>query len=263
LGAVATDVLTNVNDTISGGGQLGNGQLTLVNQASGKINATGKNNALTLDTGASGSFSNAGLIESTGVAGLVITSSTGTNTGTIDGLTKSTLTITNSTIINAKGTIAASGASAVVALGDGNTINGATINGGTLATSNGGTIRITFNSNSTVDKATINNASTFTVADNSTLNLGSTVYNTGTFSVASAGNNAVLAIDSNGSAFTGGGTVALTDRTNNSILGAVASDQLTNDDNTIMGAGNLGDSQLTLNNGAAGVIDANATTNAH
>jgi hypothetical protein len=256
FGAAATDVLTNVNDTISGGGQLGDGQLTLVNQAGGTINATGKSNALILDTGSSGSFSNAGTIESTGAAGLNILSSIGTNTGTIVAKTKSTLTITTSTINNSKGTITATGKSAFVVL------YYATINNGTLSTSGGGTMKTAFASTNTVDKATINNASTFQVTDNSVLNLGSTVYNTGTFSIASAGNNATVEIDSNGAAFAGGGTVALTDRISNYILGAVASDQLTNVDNTIMGAGNLGFSSLTLNNEAAGVIDANAKSNA-
>jgi hypothetical protein len=93
------------------------------------------------------------------------------------------------------------------------------------------------------------------------LNLGSTVNNTGTFSISSVGNNAELIVDSNGAAFTGGGTVAMTDHTNNFIFGAVSSDVLTNVDNTIMGAGQLGDAQLTLVNGAAGIIDANAKTN--
>jgi hypothetical protein len=139
--------------------------------------------------------------------------------------------------------------------------SGADINGGTLTTSKGGTIKTAFGTNSTVDKATVNNASTFQVTDNSVLNLGSTVNNTGTFSVASAGNNADLEIDSNGAAFTGGGTVAMTDHANNFIFGVASSDVLTNVDNTVMGAGQLGDGQLTLVNAAAGVIDANAKTN--
>jgi hypothetical protein len=150
----------------------------------------------------------------------------------------------------------ATGTSAVVVLG-----NGTAITGGTLATSKGGTIKTAGGSNSTVDNATINNASTFTVSDSSNLHLGSTVNNTGTFSVASAGNNVELIIDSNGAAFTGGGAVALNDHSNDLVFGAAAANVLTNVDNTISGGGQLGDTQLTLNNEAAGIIDANAKTN--
>jgi hypothetical protein len=255
-GAAAADVLTNVDNTISGAGQIGNGQLTLINQSAGIIDGSAANNPLTIDTGTSGLFNNAGTVEATGAGGLNILNSTGTNTGTIEGLTNSTLTITNSTITNAKGNVAAAGKGAVVVLS-----SGAIINGGRLTTSKGGTIRTASGTTSTVDKATINNASNFQVADNSVLNLGSTVNNTSTFSIGSAGNNTELEIDSNGAAFTGGGTVAMTDHTNNFVFGASCSDVLTNVDNTITGAGQLGDGQLTLINAAAGIIDANAKTN--
>ena len=75
-GASAATTLTNVNNTISGGGSLGFGQLTLINQSGGIINATAVNNQLILNTGAS-IVTNAGLIEATGGgAGLLIQSTT-------------------------------------------------------------------------------------------------------------------------------------------------------------------------------------------
>ena len=231
-GSAAADVLTNVDNTISGAGQFGNGQLTLVNQSAGIINGSGKLNSLILDTG-SGSFGNAGTIEATGAGGLNIVNSTGTNSGTIESLTKSSLTIQNSTINNSKSTVTATGKSAFVAL------SSATINDGTLATSTSGTIKTT-GGNSTIDKATINNASNFVVSDNTDLTLGSTVNNTATFSIASAGNGTFLIVDGNGVAFAAGGTVALTDRSSNIIEGSASADVLTNVDNTIMGAGQLG-----------------------
>jgi hypothetical protein len=235
---------------------LGAGQLTLVNQAGGTIDGSGTANALTLDTG-SGSFSNAGIIEATGAGGLAILNSTGTNTGTIEGLTNSTLTIQNSTIDNTGGNVNATGAGAIVALA-----NGAIIDNGTLATSGGGTIKTLFGSNSTIDKAKINNASNLVVGDNSTLTLGSTVNNTGTLSIASAGNNADLIIDANGATLQGKGNVTLTDKASNRIYGAAAADTLTNVDNTISGAGQLGAGQLTLVNQAGGTIDGSGTANA-
>ena len=49
-GVTANATLTNVDDTISGSGLLGNSQLTLVNEANGLIVATGATNALIVDT---------------------------------------------------------------------------------------------------------------------------------------------------------------------------------------------------------------------
>jgi hypothetical protein len=57
--------------TIAGSGEIGDGNLTLVNQAGGVIDATGSNAALTINTGAN-SVRNSGLIEATGAAGLAI-----------------------------------------------------------------------------------------------------------------------------------------------------------------------------------------------
>jgi len=61
---------TNVDNTISGAGQLGEGQMTLVND--GTIDATG-NNALVLDTG-SNLITNSGILEATGTCGLIVNS---------------------------------------------------------------------------------------------------------------------------------------------------------------------------------------------
>jgi hypothetical protein len=70
--------LTNVDNTISGSGQLGMGQLTLVNE--GTIDATGAN-PLTIDTGAN-VVTNTGTIEATGTGGLTVLSAIA-NSGTL------------------------------------------------------------------------------------------------------------------------------------------------------------------------------------
>jgi hypothetical protein len=62
--------LTNVDNTISGAGQLGNGQLTLVND--GTIVATGTN-ALVIDTGPN-AVTNAGTLEATESGSLIVNS---------------------------------------------------------------------------------------------------------------------------------------------------------------------------------------------
>jgi hypothetical protein len=71
IGGTRADVtLTNVNNTISGAGQIGAGQLTLINE--GTIDATGAN-SLTVDTGAN-VITNSGTLEATGSGGLIINS---------------------------------------------------------------------------------------------------------------------------------------------------------------------------------------------
>ena len=67
-GTVSDVKLTNVDNTISGAGHLGNGQMTLVNE--GAIIATGTN-ALDIDTGTN-VVVNTGTLEATGSGGLVI-----------------------------------------------------------------------------------------------------------------------------------------------------------------------------------------------
>jgi len=59
-GTSADVTLTNVDNTIDGGGDLGGGRLTLVNDSHGVIAATAFNQ-LTIDTGA-GSFTNHGMV---------------------------------------------------------------------------------------------------------------------------------------------------------------------------------------------------------
>jgi hypothetical protein len=69
-GTSADVTLTNVDNTIDGGGDLGGGRLTLVNDSHGVIAATAFNQ-LTIDTGA-GSFTNHGLVLSNGAGGLEV-----------------------------------------------------------------------------------------------------------------------------------------------------------------------------------------------
>jgi hypothetical protein len=67
-GTVSDVTLDNVDNTISGAGHLGNGQMTLVNE--GAIIATGTN-ALDIDTGTN-VVVNTGTLEATGTGGLLI-----------------------------------------------------------------------------------------------------------------------------------------------------------------------------------------------
>ncbi|HJZ95079.1 MAG TPA: hypothetical protein VKE70_01145, partial [Candidatus Solibacter sp.] len=69
-GAIPSVTLTNVDNTISGAGQLEAGQMTLVND--GTIIATGSH-ALVIDTGAN-VVTNSGTLEATGSGGLIVNS---------------------------------------------------------------------------------------------------------------------------------------------------------------------------------------------
>ncbi len=72
LGTSSQSTLTNVDNTISGSGQIGigDGMLTLVNQAQGTIEANGPGGELTIDTG--NAISNHGLLEATNGGALLI-----------------------------------------------------------------------------------------------------------------------------------------------------------------------------------------------
>ncbi len=233
-GATGATTLTNVNNTISGAGQLGAGQLTLVNQAAGVINATGSTNQLVINTGAV-AVTNAGLIEATGAAGLRITSTTIANAAT--GL--------------------------VEAVGSHIDLASATIAGGTLVSSAGGYFDTT-DTGSILDgsTATVNNQATITIANSTALSLKGAINNTGVFSITSYNPSQLIAAAN--TTLTGGGAVTLNEGQyaySNQVYGATGATTLTNVDNIISGAGQIGAGQLTLINDAAGVINATGGTN--
>ena len=83
-GINAAAKLVNENDTISGTGLIGHGQLNLDNQSGGEIVSNlSSAGGITIDTGASGAFTNEGQIVSNGSAGLVIVRDF-VNTGTLE-----------------------------------------------------------------------------------------------------------------------------------------------------------------------------------
>ncbi len=223
--------LVNVDNTISGAGQLGSSQLTLVNQTKGVINAN-QAVALTLQTGGALTF-NTGLLEDTGTGGLVLAN----------------------VIDNASGTIEAVGAGAHVDLA------GANIEGGTLLAAGGGKIQ-TVPGSGTLDGLTAGSITikgTVTVSDQTTLTLAGTIDNTGTIAMnaISTSGTTDLRVNSQTVTLEGGGRITLSNDTNNRIFGNSIYFQLINVDNTIAGAGQLGVGGLTLINQTNGVINAN------
>ncbi len=99
-----------------------------------------------------------------------------------------------------------------------------------------------------------NNAGTMTIGDGAMLPLGGTIDNTGTIALNSTGHETDLQLIEHGVMLTGAGHVVLSDSAANVISGTSADVTLTNVDNIISGAGQIGIGQLTLIN--EGTIDA-------
>jgi len=233
--APGNGTLTNVNDIIAGAGQIGVGQTVVVNESKGVIDGTGTN-ALVLSGNNGSVWINSGKIESTSTGGLIINNNT-----TIDS--------------TSGGTIQAIGKGSNVQLAN------ATLRGGTLATSGGGVIE-TVSGNGGLDgtHGAVNNTGSFVVSNATDLFVAGTINNTGTITVNSSGNTTNMILTSPTVLLTGGGLVSMSNNGANQIFGSVSGDTLINVNDTIAGSGNLGANQMTLVNGAKGVIDANQTT---
>ena len=142
FGQVSSDTLTN-QETISGAGNIGNGQMTLVN--SGIINA---NQSAGMTINPNGGVTNTGTIETTTGATLTLLNTTVNNTGGTISANTGTLAVNNSTVNG--GTITLTGASAVQ-------LNSGTIHGGSTLT-NSATGTITAASGTNTLGGTINNS---------------------------------------------------------------------------------------------------------
>ncbi|WP_210243716.1 calcium-binding protein [Mesorhizobium sp. B2-5-7] len=94
----------------------------------------------------------------------------------------------------------------------------------------------------------VNNAGTMTIGDGALLPLSGTVNNTGLISLDSTGSDTLLQLIQHGVTLQGGGQIVLSDSEANVISGTAADVTLTNVDNTISGAGQLGGGLLSLDN---------------
>ena len=105
----------------------------------------------------------------------------------------------------------------------------------------------------------LENDGTMVVSDGAMLPLGGTIDNSGTIALSSSGDQTELQIIGDGVTLQGGGQLTLSDSDANIIVGTSPGSTLTNVDNTISGAGQIGigDGNLTLVNEAHGTIDAN------
>jgi hypothetical protein len=212
--------LINQNNTIQG---IGNIELNLINAGTINANLNSVNGTLTISPGPGAMVTNTGMIEATN-GGILELFGNFTNTG---------------------GTISA-GAGSTVEFG-----NNVSITGGTLSTTGNGVIdTVTFSKNSL---NSLTNSGTLVVNDNSTLSLSGTINNTGTISLASIGNSTFLTI-SGSATLTGAGSVTLGVGPN-FIQGASTGNEVLTNQQTIQGAGFVGNGFLVLKN--QGTIVAN------
>jgi hypothetical protein len=227
IGATAADVLDNVNNIIEGSGQIGDNQLTLIN--AGTIDATGSGSALYLNGDTL--ITNTSLIEATGSAGMYIQNTT------VNDIAGGTLSAVNSDIY----------------------LQSSTVEGGILSNGAGAAIAIQGGQSATLDgsSSSVTNTGLVSLQNQATLTLLGTITNDGTISLGSTNQPTSLVAGSPTVTLTGSGTVTLSNNPANYVFGATAADVLDNVNNTIAGAGSLGDGQMTLINAAAGIVDAN------
>jgi hypothetical protein len=240
FGTTALDQLTN-QETIQGAGQIGHGQMALVN--TGTINAN-QSAGMTID--ANDGFTNAGTVEATAGATLLLS-----NTGTINN-TGGTISA-NASTVQVNSTVVSGGSVTVTGAGTLQLNTGTIHSGSTLTNSSTGTIEIESGTN--VLGGTINNSAggTFKIDNNATLDLeGGSYSQLGTLQLNSSGNVTELVLE--GNVTLSGGAVTLSNNSQNYIFGQVSTDTLTNKE-TISGAGQIGNGQITLVN--SGTINSN------
>ena len=180
--------LTNADNTIQGYGVIGNGGLTVINQAAGTINANSSGNTLTLN--GNGGVANMGILEAT--------------SGGI-------LNINNMTVSDVGDRILGNGGSVQ--------IENATIIGGALTATNGGTFNQGVNGTSvtldglTAGPLTISSGTTWNTGNNSNTYVQGSIVNDGAIAVTAGGNsNSTLNLQAN-TTLSGGGTVTMDVRT--------------------------------------------------
>ncbi|WP_341486571.1 VCBS domain-containing protein [Pararhizobium sp. A13] len=127
---------------------------------------------------------------------------------------------------------------AVVTISSGETITVQGVSGSELGAGN-----FLFN-----QEPVTHNAGTMSIADGAIMPLGGTIDNTGTIALNGAGSTTQIEVIASGITLQGGGQIVLSDSDANLISGAAADIALTNVDNIISGAGQLGGGLLGLNN---------------
>ncbi len=219
-----------IDQTIVGVGNVGEGELTLINNnaINANVSPTVNNTPLYVQPGAGGlTNSSTGILEATNGGTLVLNGGTITNSGTIEALgsdssgNPSTVELTN-----------------------------VSITGGTLATSGTGVIE---NIGGVAYLTNVTNNGTYDIGTGNDTVISGTITNNGTINLISTSYGSELSLGAN-TTLKGTGAVVL-DGSSNYISGASGT-VLTND-STVKGAGNIGNQVLKLVNN--GTINANSS----
>ncbi|GES53172.1 hypothetical protein Rhsp01_57630 [Rhizobium sp. NBRC 114257] len=134
---------------------------------------------------------------------------------------------------------------AVITLGSGETITLAGVSAAALTADD-----FLFN-----EAVVTHNSGDMVIADGALMPFSGTLDNTGSIHISSAGSETDFEIVQQGLTLTGGGKVTLSDSASNVIFGSSDHVTLTNVDNTISGAGQIGDGHLTLVNAGTIIAD--------
>ncbi len=227
--------LTNVNNLIQGAGEIGYNGLAVVNAAAGVINANISGQDLYMNPAG---LTNQGLLEATN--GGILQLAGGVNFN------------------NTGAHITSSGTGSTVEL-----LGGPTIQGGTLTTAAGGTFGILVSGNNATLDASSHGAitiiGTYSITNNTSTYVEGTINNTGVIQITAGTTTAALIVEGNVS-LTGGGTVTMsTTGAGGAYIYQYGGSTLTNVNNLIQGAGEIGYNGLAVVNQASGVIDSNGT----
>ena len=222
--------LTIDDQTIQGEGNIGRGGTTLVNQATGLIDANVDGGTLLIDADGGG-LTNSGTLRASGGGTLELRDAGAgdfANTGgTIEALDDSEVLLTNN----------------------------ARIVGGILDTDGTGQFRVGVSQNAFLENLTLSGS---LVADNnSDTGISGTINNTGSIEIVSTGNQTDLELNSTNVTLTGGGIVTLSGSNAGINDDLAATQTLTIGDQTIQGQGNIGRNASSFVNEAEGLIDAN------
>ena len=210
--------LTNVDNTISGSGMIGNNSLSIVNQGTFQAGAS---EVLTIDPanlgGGNIAFDNQNLVRAFDGGVVVLTGNAGGEFG-------------------GSGTYRAEGGSRI------DLVSGLIARNTTFATSGSGEIRLQNSSTGTFDGVTLNG--NMVLNNNTSLFLQNSLTNSGDILLTTVGN--VTSISNSGTTtLDGGGTIRLTSTNLTRITGTGT---LTNVDNIISGNGNVGNNVLEIIN---------------
>ncbi len=236
-GGAGQGLLTNVDNTIRGSGQLGQNAIGLLNQASGTVLANQAGEDLFIDPGTTHNLTNQGLMRAT--SGGIMTLS-GQFGGTFD---------------NTGGTIEADGGGSLVRL-----FSGAEVTGGELRGLNGGVVEVSSGQSGFL--ADVSTAGAFRVGNNSDAYFGGTLNNTGTIDLNPETTNSDFRLIDD-LTVTGGGTINLNPTTGAGGIAIVndggivaGQNRLTNVNNTFRGSGNIAQNGMAFTNQSAGLVEA-------